>query len=1088
MLNIIYGPDWRENRKTLLHTICNAASAGQDRQILIVPDQFSHEAERALLTCGGDTISRSAEVLSFSRLAQRVASIYGGAADVPMDQGGRLIAAAAAVEQIRSRLKIYGACAAKPEFLRQLLDTLDECKAFRITSKDLSDASRNASGVLGQKLEEISLLLESYDAVCANGSTDPSTYLMRLLEALETTDYAAGRRFFLEGFSDFNGLETDILAAILESSQDVTFAFLCDDRYEGQPVFDGVRTTLRSLERMAEKLLIETKYHYVPAGEEAPSLTHLKKELFSGYAEEFCEAQDAVSYTSYPDAYSEVLACAGTALKLNREGCRWRDISIACGDMAAYQPILRAVFSRYAIPAYYSGSEDILSKPVIRTVLCALDAATGGMEQEPVFAFLKSGIDLIPADRCNRLENYVITWGIEGKDYARQWVLPLGGYGETPDEAALAQLNADRLLLCNTLVWLKDRLFAAANTGEMVLAHHAFLEKINFAERLSALADERAAEGELQRAQEYQQLYGIVVSAMEQLYNLLSKTVRTPEEFTRLVRAMLSEYSVGTIPATLDAVSVGSVMSQRQNEPKHLLVLGANDGTFPASPAQTGLLTEEERKNLLSLGVTVAPGSMFRLTRELHGIYNVLCGAREKIFFSAVKDSEAFLFLRLKELFDETPRETFPVSARYSPAAAMELASALGENGEALASVIPGGKEQLQENLRKASQLPGDLSNESVKALYGEKLRLSASRVDKQASCRLSYFLTYGLKAKERKRADFDAPNYGTFVHYVLEHMGRRIRDEGGFRAASSERVAELTQKYIDEYIRENLPDYQDKPERFAYLFSRNLAEVRELAQELLCEMQSSRFSCEGFEVKFADDGELDAISIVGKNAEAKLGGSVDRVDVYRAGQVTYLRVVDYKTGSKDFDLTDILNGIGLQMLIYLFALEQKGQPLYGESLSASGVLYFPAHFDLESLDPNPNDAQIEKALRSGRKRKGLILDDPIVLDAMEPGDAPAFMPFSYKKDGTTSGSTATGEQFRALRRYVFETLSRMTDEIASGVLTPNPYWRNENKNACRFCPYTDVCHIEADVVKKRVRKSVKNSEFWQKVEAGVHE
>ena len=1088
MLTIIYGPDWRENRTMLLHTVTEAAAAGKSSQVLIVPDQFSHAFERALLASGGDTICRRAEVLSFSRLAERVFSIYGGAAEIPMDQGGRLIAAAASIEQIRSRLKIYGACAAKPEFLRQLLSTLDECKAFRVSSKELAEASRSASGVLGQKLEEISLLLDSYEAVCANGAADPSTRLMKLLDCLQKYDYASGKTFYFEGFSDFNGLETEIVSALLEGAEDVTLVLLCDDIYEGQPIFDGVRKTLREVERLAERLMIETAYTYIPAPEEPSALFCLKNNLFSGLISPFEGARDSVFFASCPDEYAEAVAAAGTVLRLRSEGYRYRDISIACGDMAAYQPIFRAVFSRYGIPAYYSGSEDILSKPVIRTVLSALDAATGGMEIDSVFGFLKSGIDLIPADRCNRLENYVLTWDLGAKDYKREWTMPPGGYGEKADAEALSFLNEDRVLILSTLGHLRDKLSAAANTGEMVLALYDFLERINLAKRLSSLAETYAAQGQLQRAQEYQQLYGIVISALEQLYNLLSKTVRTPEEFTRLVRAMVSEYRVGTIPATLDAVSVGSVMAQRQNETKILLLIGANDGCFPASPAQTGLLSESERKSLQKLGVSVAPGNMLLLTRELHGIYNVLCGARERIYFSAVKGSEAFLFLRGKEMFSETPPESFPEAARYSPAAAMELASALGADGEALASCIPDGPAALHENLRKASHTPGDLSEQSVKTLYGEKLFLSASRVDHFAKCRLSYFLNYGLRAKERKQSAFDATNYGTFVHYVLEQLGRTIRDEGGFKKTSAERVAALTQQFIDEYIRENLPDLADRPERFNYLFERNLSEVREVAQELFREMQTTDFTPEGFEVRFAAGGALDAISIVGKRASARLEGAVDRVDVFRAGQVTYLRVVDYKTGRKDFDLTDILNGVGLQMLIYLFALEQGGQTLYGQNLAAGGVLYFPARMEIKRTSNNPSQKDIADAQNALRKRKGMVLDDPIVLSAMEQAEKPVYMPFSFRRDGQTTGSVATTEQFSRLRDYLFGALERMTDEIASGLLAPNPYWRTDQENACRFCPYEDICHVKADVVKKRVRREVKSDEFWQKVEAGEYE
>lgn len=1090
MLKLVYGADWIENRNCLLHTVTEKAASGRADQVIIVPDQFSHEMERRLLLAGGDTISRFAEVLSFSRLAERVLSLHGGVAETPMDNGGRLCAAAAAIEQVRSRLKLYGACAAKPEFLKQLLDTIDECKAFCLTSEELRRASHESTGVLAQKLEEISLLLESYEAVCANGATDASTRLMKLLSLVKTCDYADKRCFYLEGFSDFNVLEYDIIAALLEASEDVTVFLLCDDLYDGQDVFDGVRMTVRRLERIAQSLNAELICQKLPAGKRLEAITYVKNELFSGVVNEYPKAQEEVSLFTCADAYSEAVEAAGRILQLVEKGCRYRDISVACGDMALYRPILDSVFSRYGIVAYYSGNEDILSKPVIRTVLSALAAVTGGMEQEDVFAFLKSGIDLIPADACNRLENYVITWDVAGKDYRNPWTMNPGGLGERPrNPEELTELNRGREILCSTLGGLKDKLYAAQNTGEQVLALDEFLNAIGFEKRLSTLAEQSAADGQLQRAQEYSQLYQILIGALEQIYNLLAKTVRSPEEFMRLVRAVLSEYSVGTIPAVLDGVNVGSIMAMRQNETKYLLILGACDGSFPAGTAETGLLSEEERKSLRKIGLSVAPGRQEKLNRELHGIYNVLCGATQQVTFSAVAEHEAFLFLRLCRMFPtEANNDPYPLAARYSAAAALEYAAELGTQGRVIAQCVPGGMDELEENFRKASYTPGDLSQETVKALYSEKLYLSASRIDQQAKCRLSYFLNYGIKAKERKRADFDAPIYGTFVHYVMEHVARQVKQEGGFRAVSAQRVSELAEKYIEKFTQEEVPDLAKRPERFAYLYERNLREVMSVAQDLFDEMQTTQFDCEGFEVKFGTGGALEAITVVGKRASATLEGFVDRVDIYRNGSVSYVRVVDYKTGKKDFDLTDILNGIGLQMLIYLFALEKGGRKAFGQDLTAGGVLYFPARFELQSNTRKPTEEEIKKARQKERKRKGLVRNDPIVLSAMQSGDDPYYMPFSYKKDGTPSGSLMTTEQLSNLRRYVMQALQTITDEIASGQLQPNPYWRDETKNACKYCAYKSICHLNADAVKKKLRKTVKEEQFWKEVEVDRHE
>lgn len=1099
MLRLCLGVDWKENRNWLLEQVCQQAAKGIGGNILVVPDQFSHAMERQLCMAGGDDICRYAEVLSFSRLADRVFATCGGVADVAMDNGGRLIAMAAAINQVRSRLKLYGNCSEKPEFLLQLLDTLDECKAFCISPQTLRQASEQASGALTVKLEELALLAESYDAVCANGAQDAGSRLMKLYASLQTCNYAEGKTFYFEGFSDFNGLELQIIGQLLESQCPVTVVLLCDDAYQGLNVFDCARDTVQELMKVATRAEIPTQLTPIAPGSATTGITYLRQRLFASQLEPWPQDADDIRLLAASDIHDEAAEVAGQILHQVQLGKRYRQISVACGDMEQYRPVLQAVFARYGIPAYFSGTDDILRKPVIQTVLFALDAATGGMEQESVFAYLKSGLPPLERDRCDRLENYAITWNISGNGWQKPWTMHPGGYGLAVDEAVeqtLQQLNQDRQQAISPLLHLKKRLSEAANTAQQVLALHDFLEEISYAQRLGDIANAMAEQGNLQQAQEYAQLYQILTDAMEQFYTVLGNTIRSSEAFYRLLRALLSQYTVGTIPATLDCVNVGSCMAMRQNQTDILFVMGACDGVFPASGAETGLLSELDRKQLRSLGVSVAPGVPEKLDRDLLGIYNVLTSPKEQLFVSTIDGNEAYLFRRMERLFSHAVcrnRDDLPLIVTLNQEAALEYLAQLrndptgAEIVHQLAQALPEQGRALQHIYHQADYVPGSLRRDTVEQLYGKKIRLSASKIDQLAQCGCAYFLNYGLKAKERKRVAFDAPIYGTFVHFVLEYTAKHAVAEGGFHQIGIERVLTLAKQAIDEFTRQQLPDLQDKPERFVYLYRRNLQEILEIVQDLFAELECSQFAPEGFELHFSPNGQMPSVQVVGKLAQSEITGYVDRVDLFRNGKATYVRVVDYKTGQKDFDYTDILNGLGLQMLIYLFALENGGQEAFGVKLQPGGVLYFPARQTVLSEPQKLTPQQAQEEHRKQRRRKGLLLDDALVLQAMEPGEKPVYLPYTSNKEGQRKGDLASRDQLNQVKAFVFQTLADMTDTIASGDVTPHPYSRGSSYDACTYCPYGTVCHREAGCVAPKVRAKVSREEFWKEMEGKHH-
>ena len=390
------------------------------------------------------------------------------------------------------------------------------------------------------------------------------------------------------------------------------------------------------------------------------------------------------------------------------------------------------------------------------------------------------------------------------------------------------------------------------------------------------------------------------------------------------------------------------------------------------------------------------------------------------------------------------------------------------------------GVEQWYEStLRQAQFQLGRIEKENVLGLYGSTLNLSASQVDRQAQCRMSYFLKYGMGAKERKEATVDPAEFGTYVHAVLEDTAKTVMELGGFHAISLEQTMEIALQYSDAYMREHFS--QIDSQRLSYLFRRNQRELEMVVTELWQELKESAFLPGAFELAFGQEGAMPAIAIPSEQMNALLRGFVDRVDIWQENGQHYFRVVDYKTGKKSFDYCDVFNGVGLQMLLYLFALEQGGQNVVGERPIAAGVQYFPARAPMVSADGKLSDEEAELARRKEWKRKGLLLHDDAVLKAMDPQDSGRLC-CTRKKDGTVTGDLADRQQLKMLERHVMKTLSGMVADIASGNVEPNPYTRGTAHNACSYCPYGAVCH-QSSVAGRRDYKAMTAERFWEEIE-----
>ena len=1105
MLKLILGRAKTGKTTAVMEEIRSRLNEGGS--VLLVPEQYSHEAETELLRVCGDGLCLGAEVLSFTRLWARVEAETGARRVPALDPGGRLLCLTRAVDAVGAHLRVFSAARRLPPLQRQLLRAIDECGACRISPELLADYAAGHGGdahleeaaALRDKLADLSLIYGAYEAIAAQSGLDPLRRLESLAARLPESRYAACR-YYIDGFTDFTAQEMQVIETLLRCGAEVTVCLTAEGLEEGRAVFEPSRRAALALLRCADDLGCATRTRTQTKAETPGDdpMDVLERELFAFTTREY-DARGRVHVVCTPDITEECEAAAARCLALVREtGCRWRDIAIAARDYDVYRAALESIFPYYGIPLYSARKSDLSEKPLIALIGAAYDVVTGGWDYDDVFSYLKTGLAGLERAECDELENYAFLWSLHGSAWTKpeDWSLHPDGFSGKYDDnarARLARVNALRRRATAPLLALSASGAQAQTAAQQAAALGAFFDALHLPAQLDAHAARLRERGMPQAAAESAQLWELVAGALEQAAAILGDTPMDMETFGALFCQMLTAYDVGSIPLTLDRVSAGGMDRMRRRHIRHLIVLGCDSDTLPRVSDDGGIFSDDDRETLqsarLPLGGTVGE----RLDREFALLYNCLTLPSDTLTLSwcaagreGARAMPAFVVNRVMAIFGLRPERPSADESRASaPTPAFELAAAAigGDRtplrDAALEYCQAQGRTAELDKLAEAAHLTrGRLSRSAVRALYGDTLHLSASRIEKLSSCRFAYFLQYGLNAKPRQSAEFNPPEMGTFLHFVLENVARDVTTAGGFAKADETQVDALCDKYVKQYIHETLNDFREKSPRFTYLFRRLIKSVRAVVGDMAAELRRSDFVPLDFELDFGDRTAFPPIRLGEGEASLTLTGVADRVDGWVHDGKLYLRVVDYKTGKKAFSLSDVWYGLGMQMLLYLFALQRSGEARYGQEIVPAGVLYVPARSVLLSSSAalSPEEILAEKA--KATRRSGLLLNDAEILQAMEHG-TPQYLPVTFRGGEYSGDALASAEQLGVLSRHIDETLKAMAKELRAGSLIADPWYRSQTDTACRYCDYAGACHFDDENDPIRYVTRLRPQEAW---------
>lgn len=1059
----------------------------RQRTILLVPEQFSFQAERTVYTALSGEDALSISVLSFSRLAENIFRAWGGLAKKRLTDTAKLVLMKLAVEEMKDTLTVYQRQRGRTSFLSTMLQTVEELKQSGTYPESLSAIARRLPDPqLTAKLRDIAGIYGAYQAMIDRSYSDPLDDIARAAGLAEEHRYFEGASVYIDGFSFFSPPQRQLLYAMLEQGEEVCLSLTADglSPREGVDIFTDQKST-------AQRLITYAREHFVPVAAPVrltenrrtglPALLTVE-ELARGEKPEREAPEENGGEGLYlitaGDRFEEVRFAAAQMAKLVREeGWRYRDLALVCRDLDQYQTAIRSVFPAYQLPVFMDRKEGALSRPIVSLACAALTAVQGSYKTESILKIARSPALALPVERSAALENYVYVWSVKGEDWLRPFCNNPKGLREEKPESyaqALSQLEEVRLRLMGPLSRLKETL--GEGSGEsFALGLYRFFQETDALPNLRAYFL-RDKEHGLERGRENDRLWSYMVDVMDLFADHLTNTKYTVREFSELFTLAMGCAELGSIPITNDQVLAGSANMVRLGSPRGVFVLGVNEGVFPAKGKPYGVFTDREREDLIRQGVEITSPQLERALLERFYLYSALGAPRERLFVSCARADltgnamePSLIFTQLEERFPACIHTTGELSPDFFVAGidtARSSYAALTAEGSPLAATVGFLLRELGEGAFLAdmgelgeNKPMGDIAPDTAKRLLGERIALSPTKIETYYQCPYSFFSDYLLRLSPRKRAEYSPLESGTAVHYVLEMLLREV----GSRKLSEipdEELRERVSGLLRQHLRKVAGEVDQLSPRLRYQFDRLVSVLFLLVRHLGEDFRQSLFQTEGVEVPVGEQGTVHPLDIsTSDGSPVVLSGKIDRVDTFEDEAGRYARVVDYKTGNKEFRAEEVLYGLNMQMLIYLFALCDDPEQPFGE-VEPAGILYMPGNVSAVKLPPEPKQEEVRQTVSKSLRMNGLVLSDDRVLRAMERELEGRFIPVKKKKDETFTAASQvkSGEEFLELRRIVYENIREMAEELTQGKVAPMPVRWKSGKTPCSYCDYRQLC------------------------------
>lgn len=1107
-LQFIFGPSGSGKSYELYQSVIKESMEHPKQKFLVlVPEQFTMQTQKDLVAMHPRHGIMNIDVLSFGRLAYRVFEETGGGNLPVLDDEGKNLVLRKIAGDYEDQLSVLRGNMKKLGYISEVKSVISEFTQYDIGEEEIDQVMEAAgeNSRLYFKLQDLKILYRGFREYLESRYITKEELLDVLSREVERSEMLKNSTVVLDGFTGFTPVQNRLLLELLKHCRKLCVTVTMDERedpfayrhpYQLFALSKHMVTGLTELARQAKTEILTPVYLYgqpVRRFLENPSLAFLERNLFryrknAGEAESTCPGEDqAVGIHVARNPRAEAMAVAGQIRSLVRkEGYRYREIGVIVSDMSAYGDYLKQAFEVYEIPVFMDQKKSILLNPFVEYIRSLLSMAEQNFTAESVFRFLRTNLSGFTMEETDALENYVIGLGIKGyKRWQERWIRRL----KDTAEEDLEVFNHCRVRLVEKVDGLSYVLKQRKKTvRDITMALYEFLVQEELQKKLKVQEEVFQEKGEQALAREYAQIYRIVIELFDKFVELLGEEPVSLKEYEKLLDAGLEEAKVGVIPPSPDQVVAGDMERTRLKDIKALFFVGANDVYLPGNLLRTGLLSERDRDCFSREKLSLSPGGKEKAYEQKFYLYMNLTkpSKRLEIFYSRVSSDgkslrPSYLIQEIRRLYPDLALQDEEAKGfgerEWTEGLGLEAwIHGLGSLGRGVDSawmelhrksrVDPVWREKTDRLLDAGFyRRPSDpLTEETARRLYGEKFEDSITRIERFSSCAFAHFLTYGLRLKERQEYDFQAVDLGNICHGALERFSGKLEKEEKDWTTLSENDRKA---YIDESVEEAVTDYGNSvlysSARNEYMIVRIKSMLERTVWALTRQLKAGDFRPSAYEMRFR-------------------GGKIDRIDTCVDGDKVYVKVVDYKTGKKAFDVTALYHGLQLQLMVYLDAavgLEAKRHP--GQEVIPAGVFYYRIEDPLVDKRQKTEDSgeEIQEDILKELKPDGVInCKDEVLahLDRRMEGES-LVVPVKYNKNGSLSKTSkaVSEEEFAVMMQHAVGKVQSVHEQILKGEVEPRPY-RNGQETGCDYCGYRNICGFDTRLNGYEYRKIRKMS------------
>ena len=1116
-LRFYFGPSGSGKSHRIYEEIMQRAAQEPGRNFLIiVPDQFTMQTQKDLVMRSDRGGILNIDVLSFGRLSHRILEEVGTKEMPVLDDTGKSLVLQKIAADLKEQLPAMGSLLHKQGYIHEVKSAISEFMQYGISTQDMDKliASAEKRGALAMKLRDLKTLYRGFQDYIRDHFITTEETLDVLRRSLVKSKILPDSVVVFDGFTGFTPIQNRLIQELMRVCEETIVTVTIgeeEDPYQmdgEQKLFHLSKKTVADLVKLAaEAEVTRGEDVFVKGGPnrftEAPALCYLEQNLFRYQYEPYTEKQCEIRMFEALSPREEVHQTALYIRKLIREeGLTYRDIAVVIGDLEGYASYVETEFGQLEIPCFLDRTRGIVLNPMIEYIKSALQLYIRDFSYDTVFHFLRSGMADISREEIDELENYVIRTGARGyRTYSRLFTRRTEemqqGSGQEDTERAeetLERLNRIRQQFADTVEIL--HMAPRAKAGEYVDHLYDFLEQNQVQQKLLNYQQRFEQEGDLAKAREYAQIYRLVMDLLDQIYELLGEEEISLQEFADILEAGFGEITVGTIPQNVDRIVVGDMERTRLKQVKVLFFLGVNDGNIPKNASKGGIISDMDREFLIESGTEMAPSPRQQMYIQRLYLYLNMTKPSQRLYLSYAKVNSDGKGIRPSYLID-TVRKLFPQLAVEYPQNRSRLEQIEGrqEGARYLAEELreyadgtlreeerqdfylmyrayeadPEGRDRLTAAAFRRYKESG-LSRIVARALYGRQLENSVSRLETYAACACRHFLQYGLSLQEREEFGFEVSDMGNVYHAVLENFAGKLAEYG-------RTWWDFDENFATQAIKEAVEGYAATyGETVLYSSARNEYAITRMSRiltrtvlTLQQHLKQGSFQPDDYELSFRFAEDLDSIHVdLSEEEKMHLQGRIDRIDVSEDAEHVYVKVIDYKSGNKKFDLAALYYGLQLQLVVYMNAameLESRKHP--DKEIVPAALLYY--HIDDPTIETpvELTQEQINEEILTKLRMNGVVNSDPAVVERLDRflQDKSKVIPVEKKKDGSFSARSGilSREELHVVSAYVDTKIRQIGREILDGKIAANPYEKG-NEEACTYCAYKKVCGFDGSI------------------------